>query len=314
MFFGVRSAIGAAAMADLKIETGGNMVWVEQGTGYLSESWEDQCFEWTEQFNSGVNSSDPFNLAGVTRDFSAIRTSGKKAFGAMCGNFNGTLTKSVSWSLGKYLPSSNGLCVVQRAAAINSVIPANMTRMQWTTWSDWEEGSQVESGLENNFALTAQLSTPNVLSWTNTAGDERTIDHYEIYASTNGVNAALLVSVRTGVYQTNLSQVGLVPESYQIYVDAVAKPCIRDHLSQPVAYVLAAGPILLADLQPLSQLVWQGDPVSFVVGAGGDPPLAYQWTLNGQNIPGATNSAYSFGALAGTNFYAVTISNGQGSV
>jgi hypothetical protein len=314
MFFGVRSAIGAAAMADLKIETGGNMVWVEQGTGYLSESWEDQCFEWTEQFNSGVNPGDPFNLAGVTRDFSAIRTSGKKAFGAMCGNFNGTLTKSVSWSLGKYLPSSNGLCVVQRAAAINSVIPANMTRMQWTTWSDWEEGSQVESGLENNFALTAQLNTSNVLAWTNTAGDERTIDHYEIYASTNGVNAALLVSVRTGVYQTNLSQVGLVPGSYQIYVDAVAKPCIRDHLSQPVAYVLAAGPTLLADLQPLSQLVWQGDPVSFVVGAGGNPPLAYQWTLNGQNIPGATNSAYSFGALAGTNFYAVVISNGQGSV
>ena len=314
MFFGVRTALGSAAMSDLKVESGGNMVWVEQGTGYLSESWEDECFEWTQQFNSGVNPSDPFNLAGVTGDYSGIRTSGKKAFGAMCGNFNGTLTKSVGWSMGKYLPSSNGVCVVQRAATINSSIPANMTRMQWTTWSDWEEGTQVESGIENNFALTGQVNATNVLSWTIAAGDERTIDHYEIYASTNGGNAALLGSVRTGLYQTNLSQIGLAPGSYQLYVDAVAKPCIRDHISQPVSYVLSNAPVLLADVQPLWQTVGQGDSVSFAVVAGGTPPFSYQWTINGQNIAGATNSAYSFAALAGTNYYQATISNPQGAV
>jgi hypothetical protein len=315
MFFGVRSALGASAMADLKVETGGNMVWVEQGTSYLGESWEDECFEWTQEFDNGVNASDPFNLAGATNHYSAIRNSGKKAFGAMCGNFNGTLTKSVSWSMGKYLPSSNGVCVVQRAASINSVIPANMTRMQWTTWSDWEEGTQVESGIENNFALSGQVNTPNVLSWTITGGDERTVDHYEIYAATNGGNAAFLGSVRTGVYQTNLSQTGLVPGSYQIYVDAIGKPCIRDHISQPYSYVYSTGgPVVLADLQPLSQIVWEGDPITFAAGAGGTPPLSYQWMLNGQNIAGATTSAYSFAALTGTNFYAVTVSNGQGSV
>jgi hypothetical protein len=195
MFFGVRSAIGETAMADLKASTGGQMVWVEEGTGYLSESWEDECFEWTDCFTSGVNTSDPFNLAAVTSDYPTIKASNKKAFGAMCGRFNGTLTKSVSWSLGKYLPCSNGLCEVERAASINSAIPNNMTRMQWPTWSDWEEGTQVESGIENDFALSGQATTSAVLSWTITAGDERTISHYEIYASTNGVNAAFLGSV-----------------------------------------------------------------------------------------------------------------------
>ncbi|HWX19735.1 MAG TPA: DUF2341 domain-containing protein [Candidatus Binatia bacterium] len=314
MFFGVRSTLGAAAMIDLKAETGGNMVWVEQGTSYLSESWEDECFEWTHEYDTGVNYSDPFNLAAVTAPYSAIRSSGKKAFGAMCGNFNGTLTKSVSWSMGKYLPSSNGLCVVQRAAAINTAIPSNMTRMQWTTWSDWEEGTQVESGIENSFALSGQVNTSNLLSWTITAGDERTVDHYEIYAATNGGNAAFLVSVRTGVYQTNLSQMGLAPGSYQLYVDAIGKPCIRDHMSQPVSAVVSSGPVVLTDVQPLYQIVWQGDLVSFSVVAGGAQPFSYQWTLNGQNISDATNSAYSFGALTGTNYYEVTISNGQGSV
>ncbi len=313
MFFGVRSALGSSAMTDLKSETGGNMVWVEQGTSYLSESWEDQCFEWTEQFNNGINTNDPFNLSGVTADYHAILLSNKKAFGAMCGNFNGTLTKSLSWSLGKYLPSSNGLCVVERAATINSAIFNNMTRMQWPTWSDWEEGTQVESGIENNFALTGQVDSSNTLSWA-ISGDERTVDHYEVYASTNGVNAAFLGYVPTGLYQTNLNQAGLPSGSYQLYVDAIGKPCIRDHMSPPVSLVLSTGPMLLTDLQPISQTAWQGDPLSFSVVAGGQGPFTYQWTFDGQNIPDATNSAYSFAALTGTNYYQVIISNAQGSV
>lgn len=395
MFFGVRSVLGASAMTDLKAETGGNMVWVEQGTSYLSESWENECFEWTDNFTTGVNASDPFNLVAVTNQYPTIKNSAKKAFGAMCSQFNGTLTKSVSWSEGKYLPGSNGLCMVERAAAINIAIPRNVTRMQWPTWSDWEEGTEVEAGIENGFAVNAQMNASNVLAWTIAAGDERTIDHYEIYASSNSVNAALLGSVAAGVHQTNLTQSGLAAGTYQFYVDAVGKPCVRDHLSPAVSSSFSSGPIiiqpptnetvsygdsatftvsasgspplgyewfdqgknlvgtssslvisnatvdnsyyvtitnayasvsttpvtltvisapaLVSDVQPLSQVVWQGDPVSFSVIAGGVQPFSYQWTLNGQSIPGATNSTYSFAALAGTNDYAVIVSNGQGS-
>ena len=112
------------------------------------------------------------------------------------------------------------------------------------------------------------MNTTNLLSWTITAGNEKTVDHYEVYAATNGGNAALLCSVRTGVYQTNLSLVGFTSGSYQVYVDAIGKPCIRDHLSAPVSYVLSAAPVVLSDVQPLYQIVWQGDPVSFTVVAG----------------------------------------------
>jgi hypothetical protein len=394
MFFGVRTVVGAAGMTTIKSDLGGNMVWVEQGTSYLSEAWEDESFQWTDDFSNGVNASDPFNLSAVTSQFTTLKNSGKKSFGAMCSQFNGTLTKSVNWSMGKYLPCSNGLCEVQRASVINAAIPANMTRMQWATWSDWEEGTQIETGIENNFGVTAQMNT-NVLSWATASGDERTIDHYEIYASSNGVTAALMGSVKAGVHQTNLTQAGLSPGSYQFYVDAIGKPCIRDHLSQPVSAFFSSGPVIVdpptslsvayggtatftvnvsgsqplsytwydqnnivvgtgsslvignatqnnsyyvaitnqfgglasapaaltvittpvvtADLQPLSQTVWQGETVSFAVTAGGVSPFTYQWTLNGQQIPGATSSTYAFNALPGTNSYQVTVSNAQGS-
>ncbi|HSU55472.1 MAG TPA: hypothetical protein VLT36_15560 [Candidatus Dormibacteraeota bacterium] len=310
LFFGVRSALGSSAMDDLKIEAGGNMVWVEQGTGYLGESWEDQCFEWTEQFNSGVNPTDPFNLTGVTRDYASIRSSGKKAFGAMCGNFNGMLTKSVSWSMGKYLPSSNGLCVVQRAATINSQIPANMTRMQWTTWSDWEEGTQVETGIENGFALNAQVNQNNVLSWAIT-GDARTVDHYEIYAATNGTYAALLGTVRTGVLFTNISSVGLPPGNYQLYVDAVAKPCIRDHISPPVSYSVSASPAFLQ--QPTNAIVGFGDTAIFTATASGSPTLFFAWRDQSNNVVGNTNTLVVTNASSNNSFY-VVVTNQYGSI
>jgi hypothetical protein len=318
MFFDVRSStyMSAADMENIKAATDPNAIWVDEHTGHINEPWVNMTYQWTDDFPTGVNASDPFNLSAVTNNFATIKAHpSQQAFGAMCGHFNGTLTKSVGWSEGKYLPCSNGLCEVVRAATINSVIPTNMTRMQWATWSDWEEGTEVESGIENYFALTTQMNTSNVLSWTITAGDERTIDHYEIYAATNGGNAAFLCSVPAGrVHQTNLSQVGLTSGSYQLYVDAVGKPCIRDHMSPPVSYNISAGPFVTSDVQPLFQTVWQGDPVTFSVVGGGVAPLSYQWTLNGQNIAGATNTAYSFDALAGTNFYEVTLTNSLGSV
>ncbi len=233
MFFGVRNSIGEANMISLKSALGGNMVWVEQGTGYLSESWEDECFEWTDNFTTGVNTSDPFNLGAVTSDFSTIASSGKKAFGAMCSQFDGTLTKSVGWSEGKYLPGSNGLCLVERAASINAAIPGNMTRMQWPTWSDWEEGTEVEAAIENHVALSVQTNATGGISWSVTAGEPRTIDHYEIYASSDGNMAALLASVPAS--QTNLSQLPVASGNYLVYVYAVAIPCVRNHLSPAVA-------------------------------------------------------------------------------
>ena len=255
MFFGVRSSeyISELNMVLTKDETTPRGVWVDEDVGHITESWVNMTYQWTENYNQGTTNSystDPFNLSAVTNEYPTIKAnSTKQAFGAMCAHFDGTLTKELSWSLGKWLPSSNGLCEVERAAEINSVIPTNMTRMQWATWSDWEEGTEVESGTENYFALTAQTNNANVLSWTITSGDERTVDHYEIYAQTNGGNAAFLCSVPTGVYQTNVSQLGLSPGSYQLYVDAVGKPCIRNHMSPAASYAAVAPPIVTLSIQ-----------------------------------------------------------------
>jgi hypothetical protein len=232
MFFGVEAAIGTTAMAAVKSSNGGDQVWVVEGTGGLSKTWVDQVFDWAHPYHDGPSSSDPYDLAALGSFYSGVSGSSKHAFGALAPGFNGMLTKSVSWSQGKYLPRGDGACIVQQAGQISSVIPANVTRMQVVTWSDWEEGSQVETGVENHAALTATVSG-TTLSWTVSSGtgDESTIDHYEIYASPDGNNAFDLGSVAAGARSFDLAASCLGSGSYQVAVVAVGKAMIRDHAS-----------------------------------------------------------------------------------
>ena len=68
-------------------------------------------------------------------------------------------------------------------------------------------------------------------------------------------------------------------------------------------------------IAPDSQSVAAGANVSFSVGAGSTAPMSYQWTLNGSNIPGATNSIYAINNVqtSQAGAYAVVVSDLSGS-
>lgn len=69
-------------------------------------------------------------------------------------------------------------------------------------------------------------------------------------------------------------------------------------------------------MQPRSQTILVGEPVTFTVAAGGSAPLAYQWRKNGANIAGATAPSFSVASLqfGDAGVYTVVVSNGAGSV
>ena len=217
MFFGVEAVVGAPGMAAVKAQV--DQIWVEEGASTLSKSYVDQAFDWTHDYHDGPSAADPYNLAAVRDYYSAVAGSSKHAFGSMVAGFNGMLTKTVAWSMGKYLPRDNGECVVQWAHAIDQVIPANVTRMQWATWSDWEEGTAIEPGVENNVAITLDSSLHVTLT-----GDASTVDHVELYGTTDGVMAEALGT--TPPAATGCTSALAV---------AVGKPVIRDHVSNVVS-------------------------------------------------------------------------------
>jgi len=77
--------------------------------------------------------------------------------------------------------------------------------------------------------------------------------------------------------------------------------------------VLSGPPSITTDIQPLFAMGYAGTPFTYSVSASGTTPFTYTWTRNGTPIAGATRSSYSFTSLVGTNLYAVTLQNSQGS-
>jgi CubicO group peptidase (beta-lactamase class C family) len=68
--------------------------------------------------------------------------------------------------------------------------------------------------------------------------------------------------------------------------------------------------------QPIARTVVAGEGVRFEVAAEGAGPLAYQWRLDGTDLPGATANAYALASVAAAHAgsYSVVVSNSAGSV
>jgi hypothetical protein len=74
-----------------------------------------------------------------------------------------------------------------------------------------------------------------------------------------------------------------------------------------------ASPVIA--VQPVSQTVPLGYPVTFYVGPTGPQPFTYQWTFGGAPIAGATSQSYTIPAVSDGNVgsYAVVVTDGGGS-
>jgi hypothetical protein len=236
--YGIRNTIGsAAAMSAVKANYGG--YWMDVSPLFIGESWADGAYDWHDAWSNGVSQADPYNLSTIHWFLSTVAPyAAKHSMGAMAAGTNGTLTGGTGWALGYYLQQDGGKCIIARANYINANIPSNVTRMQWVTWNDYMEGTAVEPAIENNVTVTTSIQG-STLNWTYTSGtgDESTIDHYEVYASADDINAVDLGSMSAGLHAFSLQSVGLTSgEVYNIMVVAVGKPSIRDHISNSVSF------------------------------------------------------------------------------
>ena len=117
-----------------------------------------------------------------------------------------------------------------------------------------------------------------------------------------------------------LSGTPTTPGSYRIQVQAWEKVNASGDRSSLFNYTVnvvaapAVGPTLTT--QPASQTAAAGSSVTFSVAATGTPAPTYQWRLDGQALPGATNATLALtnvqAAQAGS--YSVVVSNAGGIV
>jgi hypothetical protein len=115
--------------------------------------------------------------------------------------------------------------------------------VQVVTWHDYEEGTEIQSGIDNCLTVTASIRGTQ-LSWS--VPDESTLDHYTVFISSDGQNLMSLGDYYTGTSSLDLTLFGLPRGRYQVFVKAVGKPSIKNNMSSPVTFNL--GVIVLPTL------------------------------------------------------------------
>lgn len=237
-FFGEKAGVDYATA---KASVGISMFWIFEGPGAALQSFCDGTFGWPSPYTAGVNSADPYNLAADNSYLSQV-SGGKPCVPHLSPGFNGTLTKNIAWSLGKYLPRDSGQCWLTKAANLNSQIPANMIGLQVATWNDWEEGSQIESPIQNDIIVAASL-TGSLLQWSISGGtgDESTLNSYRVIAD-DGINTFVIYNEATGGAKTlDLSTISgwTTGLAYGVYVIALGVGSIRNQVSNTASYTPA---------------------------------------------------------------------------
>ncbi len=153
--------------------------------------------------------------------------------GATYKGFNDALA---AWGSGRAIDQRCGQTWLQTFDQINRTYSSGkqLPYLQLVTWNDYEEGTELESGIDSCFSLEASVSN-NTLEWT-TSGDESTVDHYAIYTSQGGKSLTPLAQIQPGVHSVDLCSLSMPAGSNSVFVQAVGKPMLANRMPAPVSY------------------------------------------------------------------------------
>jgi len=153
--------------------------------------------------------------------------------GAVYKGFNDTLA---SWSSNRIMGQQCGQTLLQTFSEINSLYNSNdqLPALGLVTWNDYEEGTELETGIDNCLTVSSTLDN-NTLQWS-VNGNENTVDHYTVYASTDGQNLMALTDEPNGTHSLDMCSFSLAPGNYDLFVQAVGKPFMKNQISGSVSY------------------------------------------------------------------------------
>lgn len=204
-----------------------------QDNGGFSHPMSDGSYSWVmpQTADYGLNYLSGFYQTG--KAFGNLET-----VGATYKGFNDSLA---SWGSGRYLDQQCGQTWLETFAQINSQYSqgGQLPYLQLVTWNDYEEGTEIESGIDNCFSLEASV-TGSTLAWT-VNGNENTIDHYSVYDVGSGGNLNQLTQTQPGTHSVDLCSLSVPSGNQQLYVQAVGKPSFANRMPAAVSYTPACG-------------------------------------------------------------------------
>src|SRR5215469_11449116 len=170
---------------------------------------------------------------GYLRNFynAGMGIQSEETVGATYKGFNDTLA---SWGSNRIMGQQCGQTWLQTFSEINALYNSGnqLEALQLVTWNDYEEATEIESGIDNCVSISASISGTS-LEWS-TSGDDSTIDHFVPYISSDGQNLMALPEAYSGSGSLDLCSFSLPDGNYTLYIQAVGKPGMTNRISRAV--------------------------------------------------------------------------------
>jgi hypothetical protein len=208
----------------IQAKTSPNIAWIFQHSEGFNHPVTSGSYSWMNA------TSKQFGMDYLTKFYNqAARTQQHMAWGAGYKGFNDTLA---SWSLQRVVGQNCGQTWLQSFDKLNSYYNSTnqLPLLQLVTWNDYEEGTELESGIDNCLTVSAKISGSQ-LQW-DVNGNENTVNHYVVYFSADGDGLRELNTVPAGTRAMDLGPFNL--RSGQVFVQAIGKPSIKNQMSAAV--------------------------------------------------------------------------------
>jgi len=216
----------------------GNPLLIFRNASGFQQSQSNGAFSWMAP--EIATSADPIVLSYLDNFYkTALSQPTTFSTGSAYKGFDDSLA---AWTAHRLMPQDCGQTWLTTFAESGKFYSASrqMLGIQITTWNDYEEGTEIESGIDNCVTISASVSG-QMASWSIT-GQANTIDHYTVFASQDGTDLMPLLDLPSGTMSLDLSQFQLPAGSYTIYVKAVGKASMTNKMSAGAQFTAATVP------------------------------------------------------------------------
>jgi hypothetical protein len=241
-FFGLDAYKDKLDWSRIRANVRGNPLFIFRNSSAYTQQQTNGGFSWLAT-QSRSTATDGYMSLGYLDDFykKSLLYPSLLTFGSGFKGFDDSLA---AWGQNRYIGQYCGRTWLESMARAGLYYSAGnqLPALQLVTWNDYEEGTSLESGLDNCLSISASLSGTQLRWSLSGAGSEATIDHYRVYVSLDGQNLMKLADVATGVYGLDLAAFGLKPAGYTLHVQAYGKPSFQNKMSNAVAYTVVNQP------------------------------------------------------------------------
>jgi hypothetical protein len=280
-----------------------------QNSGGFTHAQSDGSISWVIIDTKNANDWEQSYLDNFYQ--TATGYPSEQAFGATYKGFNDTLA---SWGSNRIMNQNCGQTWLSTFSEIGKYYGGSapqLESLQLVTWNDYEEGTEIESGIDNCVSMSASV-TGTQLSWTVT-GNENTIDHYTPFISIDGENLMPLSDVPAGVHSVDLSAYGFATGTYTVYVKAVGKPTLKNQMSNAASFVNGPAADFTMSVSPASASIRRGASVSYTVLVAGVNGFAGNVSLSITGLPSRSSASFNPSSLTASGSSTLTITTAKKS-